>query len=223
MTLRVRRMKNPRYGFVDVVGSVQQISVGIENEWISGLLIDSSTVQLTYEKYSIYFRVNHADNELLDVKLVTENTIEFERLSSPADVLQLMENIHVPSYWHNEKLKFFLFTIIRLALSVFSSGYIREYLVEKDENNLSKLALKQKRLTHIFLFLFEASQIKYSEYVDNGRARSLLSLGLNPKRQYEWNEIQKVGKILLKDTHPDTILGDEALFKIINAAVSYLK
>lgn len=224
MSIEIRVLKNPRYGPMDISGELGRVTVSVDDgETVSGFFVNSPQIELRFADHSISFQVNNANNTVQNLCFLTGKTVEYERIEKLSDILDSLERLHLPSYWKKEELKFFLFVYIRLALSVLSSDSVDSFLQDKEADDLARLLSKQKRITEVLLFLFEAFHIQHSGYVDNNRARSLLSLGLDPKLQYEWDEIRSTGKRILKDTHPDTLLGDELVFKKINAAISYLK
>ncbi|GAA0310493.1 hypothetical protein GGQ92_001621 [Gracilibacillus halotolerans] len=146
----------------------------------------------------------------------------FEKLATFADLIALLDSLSIKSYWKQQETVFLLYTFLRFCISIITVERIRTIIREGTQEEFQELLEKQLKCTTLFVHLLESSQIRFSPYVVNARAKSLLLLGLDPRKKYEKKDLKMSGREWLRLTHPDTELGNEELFKRVNEAVTYL-
>lgn len=226
MKIKSKKIVNPRFGPLDVQGELIKLEVDDfdeVDEKISSFMISSSV--LTLKAKGNYIAINLAPTlqSINDVEFyLNEKNISKSRIANFSDLLDSIQTLDIKDYWINEDVRFLVYTYIKFCVCILTAEKTNLYL-HQDCKEASEFFLKQRKTANLLTNILESSQIHYSDYVVNNRAKYLLILGLDPKNQFTAEEIKKIGREWMKLTHPDAEFGDHEIFKKVNEAVSYLK
>ena len=217
-----KKYTNPVFGSLQVMGKLTRLS--IKGKEASSLFAASSLMELKAGQDRIQLEWDSEGSDCL--KRITffldgRKTV-VENVTCVGDLLPCFDSLSLKQYWKNEQVVFLLYTFIRLFVSSMTRSIVQDVIERQAADDLELLFLQQMEWTTLLVQLLEASQIQHSNYVVTNRAMHLLALGLKPREQYSRKEIRVIGRQWMRMTHPDTVLGDEEVFKRVNEAVSYL-
>lgn len=216
-----KKYTNPVFGSLQVKGKLTKLS--IQGKQVSSLFSASSLLELRAGQDSIQLELNQENKGYKRIIFnVDGNQTKIENLARIGDLLPWFDSLSLKHYWKKEQVVFLFYTFLRVYVSSMSRSLVLDVNARQATDELESLLNKQRELTTLLVQLLESTQIQHSSYVVNDRAKHLLSLGLEPREQYSRKQIRIIGRQWMRMTHPDTVLGDEEVFKRVNEAVAYL-